>query len=94
MIAPYLFWALLAAHVGYSLVVNRRSTGENPAGKARVIHLGLQGPLLWTAAFIGWDMGVFSRDEEAAGIGGLGAAGSDDRSERRDIGVFRKDRSE
>ena len=62
MIAPYLFWALLAAHVGYSLVVNRRSTGENPTGKARAIHLGLQGPLLWTSAFMGWYMGVFSRD--------------------------------
>ncbi len=74
MMAVYLFWALLGAHVAYSLVVNRREPGEPPTGKVKWIHLALQGPLLWTAAYIGWHMGVFSRELVSPLYFGLGLA--------------------
>ena len=70
--AAWIFWALLAAHIGYSLVTNRWRPGEQPTGTVRVVHVTMQGPLLWSAAFIGWHMGVFSRDLVSPVYIGLG----------------------
>jgi len=60
--AHALFWTLLVAHIAYSLVMNRLQTGEHPRGRARTIHVLLQGPLLWSAVYFGFHMGVFSRE--------------------------------
>lgn len=57
------FWALLAIHIVYSLVTNRMyPDGEHPQGRVRTIHVILQGPLLWSAIYIGLGMDVFSRE--------------------------------
>ncbi|NUM52509.1 MAG: CPBP family intramembrane metalloprotease [Candidatus Hydrogenedentes bacterium] len=72
--AEIVFWSVLVVHVAYSLAVNRWDHGDNPKSKTRLIHVTLQGPLLWSAAFIGWDMGVFSRDLVSPVYIGLGLA--------------------
>lgn len=70
--AVYLFWIIAAVHIGYSLVVNRIEPGEQPKGKVRFVHVTLQGPLFWTAAYIAWHMGAFSRELVSPMYFGLG----------------------
>lgn len=73
--AELIFWAVLGVHVLYSLVANRRAAGgEHLAGKARFIQLALQGPLLWSAAYIAWHMGMFSRELVSPVYIGMGLA--------------------
>lgn len=70
--AQVIFWSVLVVHVVYSLIVNRRDHDDNPKSKTRLVHVTLQGPLLWSAMFIGWYMGVFSRDLVSPVYIGLG----------------------
>ncbi|MBM3289795.1 MAG: CPBP family intramembrane metalloprotease [Candidatus Hydrogenedentes bacterium] len=72
--AEIIFWSMLAVHVGYSLIANRWEPGKQPTGTVRFIHVSMQGPLLWSAAYIGWHMGVFSRDLVSPVYIGLGLA--------------------
>ncbi len=61
MILESLFIVILVAHVGFSLATNPMQTDGQPRGRTRMIHVLMQGPLFWLAAYIGWDQGVFSR---------------------------------
>lgn len=70
--AEYVFWTMLALHVGYSLFANRWRAGDRDTGAVRFVHVSMQGPLLWAAAYIGWHMGVFSRDLVSPVYIGLG----------------------
>ncbi len=56
-----LFLALLALHLGHSVVANRRPEPVKPARRGRLVLLVTQTPLFLLACYFGAQEGVFSR---------------------------------